>query len=65
LANQLLKLQRIMTPKPMITHSAARAGTTGFAFTELLVIVGTTVVLLIGVAGFALFSGRSFAAIFN
>jgi hypothetical protein len=37
----------------------------GFAFTELLVIVGITAVLLIGVAGFALFSGRSFAAIFN
>src|SRR3954453_21659110 len=37
----------------------------GFAFTELLVIIGVTSMLLLGVAAFALFSGRSFAAIFN
>jgi len=57
---------RMMIPQSKTTNPAGSGrGVGGFAFIELLVIVGITVVLLIGVAGFALFSGRSFAAIFN
>jgi Tfp pilus assembly protein PilW len=48
-----------------ISGKHARSGQCGFVLSEILVVMGISTILILAITAFTMFTGRSFAAIFN